>query len=62
MSKVVPELTPISIGDGQIQAPTNGTKTSATPSVAVYTGAATLPTMRSELFGLAAGVLAVAML
>lgn len=50
------------IPDGQIQSPTNGTKTSATPSVAVYTGAATLQTMRSELFGLAAGVLAVAML
>lgn len=55
--------TPVTqIADGQIQSPVNGTKTSATPSVAVYTGAATLQTMRSELFGLAAGVLAVAML
>ncbi|EMF17469.1 uncharacterized protein SEPMUDRAFT_146491 [Sphaerulina musiva SO2202] len=50
------------IPDGQIQAPTNATKVSATPSVMPYTGAATIPTMRSELFGLAAGVLAIAML
>ncbi|GIZ40369.1 hypothetical protein CKM354_000371000 [Cercospora kikuchii] len=46
------------IADGQ--APTNGSV--ASPSVVPYTGAAAIPTMRSELFGLAAGVLAVAML
>lgn len=43
----------------KIQAPVNST---ASPTVVAYTGAAALPTMRSELFGLAAGVLAVAML
>ncbi|CAK1355636.1 unnamed protein product [Cercospora beticola] len=48
------------IADGQVQAPTNGSV--ASPTVVAYTGAAALPTMRSELFGLAAGVLAVAML
>lgn len=48
------------IADGQIQAPTNGSV--ASPTVVAYTGAAALPTMRSEIFGLAAGVLAVAML
>ncbi|KAI5370191.1 hypothetical protein Slin15195_G010690 [Septoria linicola] len=47
------------IADGQIQAPANST---ASATVVPYTGAAALPTMRSELFGLAAGVLAVAML
>ncbi|EME88948.1 uncharacterized protein MYCFIDRAFT_86151 [Pseudocercospora fijiensis CIRAD86] len=51
------------ISDGQVQAPTNGSAiATATPTVQPYTGAAVLPTMRAELFGLAAGVLAVVML
>lgn len=48
------------ISDGQIQAPTNATKTSSRP--ATYTGAAAMPTLGNELFGLAAGVIALAML
>ncbi|KXT13225.1 hypothetical protein AC579_1725 [Pseudocercospora musae] len=59
-----PTGSPVSqIGDGQVQAPTNGSSVAtATPSVQPYTGAAVLPTMRAELFGLAAGVFAFAML
>lgn len=51
------------IGDGQVQAPT-GNSTVAAPSATIqpYTGAAALPTLRAELFGLAAGVLALAVL
>ncbi|KAF2214611.1 hypothetical protein CERZMDRAFT_90171 [Cercospora zeae-maydis SCOH1-5] len=48
------------IPDGQIQNPVNGT--APHPSVVPYTGAAALTTVRSEIFGLAAGVLALAML
>ncbi|GAB7350198.1 hypothetical protein MBLNU459_g0858t1 [Dothideomycetes sp. NU459] len=58
------------ISDGQIQATAgtsvkaaNGTSVAtASPSIATYTGAAAIPTLRSEIFGLAAGVLALAML
>lgn len=52
------------ISDGQIQAPTNGTRsTTASPSAPVqFTGAASQLTLRAELFGLAAGVLALAAL
>lgn len=57
-----PAAAPVSqIGDGQVQAG-NATMTampSATPQP--YTGAASVPTFRNELFGLAAGVLALAM-
>ncbi|KXT06482.1 hypothetical protein AC578_6030 [Pseudocercospora eumusae] len=59
-----PTGSPVSqISDGQVQVPTNGSSVSpATPSVQPYTGAAALPAMRAELFGLAAGILAFAML
>jgi len=52
------------ISDGQIQATTgaNGTVASPTASVVAYTGAAMPTAIGSQLFGLAAGVLAVAML
>ncbi|KAF1350221.1 hypothetical protein BDV97DRAFT_185067 [Delphinella strobiligena] len=62
------------ISDGQIQATsagtisaahgTNGTAVAAVSATATqsYTGAASFPTMKAELFGLAAGVLAMAML
>lgn len=60
------------ISDGQIQATSagfksaaasnNGTLATASPSISTYTGAAALPTMASGAFGLAAGVLAMAML
>jgi len=55
---------PISqISDGQIQAPTNGTRpTSASATVQAFTGAAATPALRGELFGLAAGILAIAAL
>ncbi|KAJ9621967.1 hypothetical protein H2203_006848 [Taxawa tesnikishii (nom. ined.)] len=47
------------ISDGQIQAPTNGTGiTTASPTVQAFTGAAALPTMRAEMFGLAGAALA----
>lgn len=49
------------ISDGQVQAPTAASAT-ATTSRAVYTGAAVMPTAGAEIFGLAAGILAVAML
>jgi len=58
-------VSPVSqISDGQIQAPTgaNNTIVSPTASVVPYTGAAMPIAVRGELFGLAAGVLAVAML
>ncbi|KAL1297934.1 hypothetical protein AAFC00_006447 [Neodothiora populina] len=62
------------IGDGQIQFPTAGASSGVThggngtgiavasPTVSTYAGAAAIPTMKAELFGLAAGVLAMAML
>jgi len=52
------------ISDGQIQATTgaNSTVASPTASVVPYTGAAMPTAIGSQLFGLAAGVLAVAML
>lgn len=43
-------------------APTNGTVAAPSASVQPYTGAAASSVVRSELFGLAAGVLAVALL
>ena len=50
------------ISDGQIQATANGTRATSSPTVQAFTGAAALPTLRAELFGLAAGVLALAAL
>ena len=52
------------ISDGQIQAPTGTKSTVASPtsSVVAYTGAAVPNAVRGELFGLAVGVLAIAML
>jgi len=51
------------ISDGQIQATANGTGVAAaSATIQPYTGAAALPTLRAELFGLAAGVLALAAL
>lgn len=48
------------ISDGQVQA--NATVSTPSASVQPYTGAAASSVVRSELFGLAAGVLAVAFL
>jgi hypothetical protein len=52
------------ISDGQIQAPTGSNSTIASPTATAqaYTGAAMPTAIRGELFGLAAGVLAVALL
>ncbi|KAK4548007.1 hypothetical protein LTR36_010727 [Oleoguttula mirabilis] len=52
------------ISDGQIQASggSNTTVASATASAVAYTGAAMPTAIRGELFGIAAGVLAIAML
>ncbi|KAK4507150.1 hypothetical protein PRZ48_000884 [Zasmidium cellare] len=61
----VPTGSPVQqISDGQIQKPTGNNGTIAAPSASVqpYTGAAASSVVRSELFGLAAGVLAVALL
>ncbi|KAK5136898.1 hypothetical protein LTR08_001820 [Meristemomyces frigidus] len=62
---VATSVAPVSqISDGQTQAPTgaNSTIVSPTASVVPYTGAAMPIAVRGELFGLAAGVLALAML